>query len=350
MSSTIGNRIRLTLSGESHGKFMMATLDGLASGIEVDRDYIDKILLERRPKSIASSARREADEYEIISGVFNGFTTGAALTILMKNSDVDSSSYEKTKDLARPSQADYPAFIKYKGFNDYRGSGIFSARLTAPVCAAAAIILKELEKKGITFETHLKRVGKIIDEARGEEFLSKTYHMYKYSDDEIEKYLDDIKNENDSVGAEAELIIKGVKAGLGEPPFAPLDGELARYMYLIPSVKSISFGNGNDFAQSFGSQVADEMRVEDDKVKFLKNTNGGIIGGISNGADIVLSCVFKPIASIPREFKTINMKTMENAEININGRHDASVVPRVYPIMKCYAALAIYDMLVSAWI
>lgn len=348
MSSTIGNRIRLTLSGESHGKFMTATLDGLASGIEIDRDYIDKILLERRPKSIASSARREADEYEIISGVFNGFTTGAALTILMKNSDVDSSSYEKIKDLARPSQADYPAFIKYKGFNDYRGSGIFSARLTAPVCAAAAIILKELEKKGITFETHLKRVGKIIDEARGEEFLSKTYHMYKYSDDETQNYLDDIKNKNDSVGAEAELIIKGVKAGLGEPPFAPLDGELARYMYLIPSVKSVSFGNGNDFAQSLGSEVADEMRVEDDKVKFLKNTNGGIIGGISNGADIVLSCVFKPIASIPREFKTINMKTMENAEININGRHDASVVPRVYPIMKCYAALAIYDMLVSA--
>lgn len=348
MSSTIGNRIRLTLSGESHGKFMTATLDGLASGIEVDRDYIDKILLERRPKSIASSARREADEYEIISGVFNGFTTGAALTILMKNSDVDSSSYEKIKDLARPSQADYPAVIKYKSFNDYRGSGIFSARLTAPVCAAAAIILKELEKKGITFETHLKKVGKLIDEVRGEEFLSKTYHMYKYSDDEIEKYLDEIKNENDSVGAEVELIIKGVKAGLGEPPFAPLDGELARYMYLIPSVKSISFGNGNDFAQSLGSEVADEMRVEDDKVKFLKNTNGGIIGGISNGADIVLSCVFKPIASIPREFKTINMKTMENAEININGRHDASVVPRVYPIMKCYAALAIYDMLVSA--
>lgn len=348
MSSTIGNRIRLTLSGESHGKFMTATLDGLASGIEIDRDYIDKILLERRPKSIASSARREADEYEIISGVFNGFTTGAALTILMKNSDVDSSSYEKIKDLARPSQADYPAFIKYKGFNDYRGSGIFSARLTAPVCAAAAIILKELEKEGLTFETHLKRVGKIIDEARGEEFLSKTYHMYKYSDDETQNYLDEIKNKNDSVGAEVELIIKGVKAGLGEPPFAPLDGELARYMYLIPSVKSVSFGNGNDFAQSLGSEVADEMRAEDDKVKFLKNTNGGIIGGISNGADIVLSCVFKPIASIPREFKTINMKTMENAEININGRHDASVVPRVYPIMKCYAALAIYDMLVSA--
>lgn len=348
MSSTIGNRIRLTLSGESHGKFMTATLDGLASGIEIDRDYIDKILLERRPKSIASSARREADEYEIISGVFNGFTTGAALTILMKNADVDSSSYEKIKDLARPSQADYPAFIKYKGFNDYRGSGIFSARLTAPVCAAAAIILKELEKEGITFETHLKRVGKIIDEARGEEFLSKTYHMYKYSDDETQNYLDEIKNKNDSVGAEVELIIKGVKAGLGEPPFAPLDGELARYMYLIPSVKSVSFGNGNDFAQSLGSEVADEMIVEDDKVKFLKNTNGGIIGGISNGADIVLSCVFKPIASIPREFKTINMKTMENAEININGRHDASVVPRVYPIMKCYAALAIYDMLVSA--
>lgn len=348
MSSTIGNRIRLTLSGESHAKFMTATLDGLASGIEVDRDYIDKILSERRPSSIASSARREADDYEIISGVFNGFTTGAALTILMKNADVDSSSYDEIKDLARPSQADYPAFVKYKGFNDYHGSGIFSARLTAPVCAAAAIILKELEKEGITFETHLRCVGKLIDEASGEEFLSKKYHMYKYSDDEIENYLDEIKNENDSVGAEVELIIKGVKAGLGEPPFAPLDGELSRYMYLIPSIKSVSFGYGNDFAQSLGSEVADEMRLEDEKVKFLKNTNGGIIGGISNGADIVLSCVFKPIASIPREFKTINMKTMENAEININGRHDASVVPRVYPIMKCYAALAIYDMLVSA--
>lgn len=348
MSSTIGNRIILTLSGESHGLYMTATLDGLASGIEIDRDYIDKILAERRPNTIGSSARREKDDYEIISGVFNGFTTGAALTILMKNADVDSSSYEATKDLARPSQADYPAFIKYKGFNDYRGSGIFSARLTAPVCAAAAIILKELEKKGITFETHLKRVGKFIDEVSGKEFLSKKYHMYKYSDDEIEKYLDEIKNENDSLGAEVELIIKGVKAGLGEPPFAPLDGELARYMYLIPSVKSVSFGRGFDFAQSLGSEVADEMRVDAGKVKFLDNNNGGIIGGISNGAGIVLSCVFKPIASIAREFKTINMKTMENAEIMINGRHDASVVPRVYPIMKCYAALAIYDMLVSA--
>ena len=348
MSSTIGNRIRLTLSGESHGKYMTATLDGLASGIEVDRDYIDKILAERRPNTIGSSARREKDDYEIISGVFNGFTTGAALTILMKNADVDSSSYEKIKDLARPSQADYPAFIKYKGFNDYRGSGIFSARLTAPVCAAAAIILKELEKEGITFETHLKRLGKLIDEASGEEFLSKKYHMYKYSDDEIENYLDEIKNQNDSLGAEVELIIKGVKAGLGEPPFAPLDGELARYMYLIPSVKSVSFGRGYGFAQSLGSEVADEMRVDADEVKFLDNNNGGIIGGISNGADIVLSCVFKPIASIAREFKTINMKTMENAEIKVNGRHDASVVPRVYPIMKCYAALAIYDMLVSA--
>lgn len=348
MSSTIGNRIKLTLSGESHGKYMTATLDGLASGIEVDRDYIDKILAERRPSTKGSSTRREKDDYEIISGVFNGFTTGAALTILMKNADVDSSSYEVTKDLARPSQADYPAFIKYKGFNDYRGSGIFSARLTATVCAVAAIILKELEKKGITFETHLKRVDKFIDEASGEEFLSKKYHMYKYSDDEIEKYLDEIKNENDSVGAEVELIIKGVKAGLGEPPFAPLDGELARYMYLVPSVKSVSFGRGYGFAQSLGSEVADEMRVDAGKVQFLDNNNGGIIGGISNGADIVLSCVFKPIASIAHEFKTINMKTMENAEIMINGRHDASVVPRVYPIMKCYAALAIYDMLVSA--
>lgn len=348
MSSTIGNRIILTLSGESHGLYMTATLDGLASGIEVDRDYIDKILAERRPNTIGSSARREKDDYEIISGVFNGFTTGAALTILMKNADVDSSSYEATKNLARPSQADYPAFIKYKGFNDYRGSGIFSARLTAPVCAAAAIILKELEKKGITFETHLKRVGKFIDEASGEEFLSNKYHMYKYSDDEIEKYLDEIKNQNDSAGAEVELIIKGVKASLGEPPFAPLDGELARYMYLIPSVKSVSFGRGYGFAKSLGSEVADEMRAIDGKVKFLENNNGGIIGGISNGADIVLSCVFKPIASIASEFKTINMKTMENAEIMINGRHDASVVPRVYTIMKCYAALAIYDMLVSA--
>ena len=330
MSSTIGNRIRLTLSGESHGLYMIATLDGLASGIEVDRDYIDKILAERRPNTIGSSARREKDDYEIISGVFNGFTTGAALTILMKNADIDSSSYEATKDLARPSQADYPAFIKYKGFNDYRGSGIFSARLTAPVCAAAAIILKELEKEGITFETHLKRLGAMLDEEGGEEFLSKKYHMYKYSDDEIEKYLDEIKNENDSLGAEVELIINGVKAGLGEPPFAPLDGELARYMYLIPSVKSVSFGRGYGFAQSLGSEVADEMRVDAGKL------------------NIVLSCVFKPIASIAREFKTINMKTMENAEIMINGRHDASVVPRVYTIMKCYAALAIYDMLVSA--
>lgn len=348
MSSTIGNKIRLTLSGESHGKYMMATLDGLASGIEIDRDYIDKVLTERRPSTKGSSARREMDYYEIISGVFNGFTTGAALTILMKNADVDSSSYEAIKDLARPSQADYPAYIKYKGFNDYRGSGIFSARLTAPVCATAAIILKELEKEGITFETHLKRVGNILDEESGEDFLSKKYHMYKHSDDEIENYLNEIKSKNDSVGAEVELIIKGVKAGLGEPPFNPLDGELARYMYLIPSVKSVSFGYGNNFAQSLGSETADEMRIEDGEVKFLKNTNGGIIGGISNGTDIVMSTVFKPIASIEREFKTINMKTMKNADIKINGRHDASVVPRVYTIMKCYAALAIYDMMVSS--
>lgn len=348
MSSTIGNNIRLTISGESHGKYMLATLDGLASGLEVDTDYIDKVLEARRPSSVAASARKEKDDYEIISGVFNGRTTGAALSILMKNADVDSSFYEKNKDLARPSQADYGAYIKYKGFNDYRGSGIFSARLTAPVCAAAAIILKELEKQGITFETHLKRVGDIIDEECGEEFLSKNYHMYKHDGDEIEKYLADIKKANDSVGSQVELIIKGVKAGVGEPPFAPLDGELARYLYLIPSVKAVSFGYGLDYAHSLGSEVSDEMQVIDGKVKILKNSNGGIIGGISNGADIVVSVVFKPIASISRELRTINMKTMENTSINIEGRHDAAVVPRVYTIMKCYAALALYDILVRA--
>ena len=348
MSSTIGNNIRLTISGESHGKYMLATLDGLASGLEVDTDYIDKVLEGRRPSSVAASARKEKDDYEIISGVFNGRTTGAALSILMKNADVDSSFYEKNKDLARPSQADYGAYIKYKGFNDYRGSGIFSARLTAPVCAAAAIVLKELEKQGITFETHLKRVGDIIDEECGEEFLSKSYHMYKHDGDEIEKYLADIKKANDSVGSQVELIIKGVKAGIGEPPFAPLDGELARYLYLIPSVKAVSFGYGLDYAHSLGSEVSDEMQVIDGKVKLLKNSNGGIIGGISNGADIVLSVVFKPIASISRELRTINMKTMENTSINIEGRHDAAVVPRVYTIMKCYAALALYDILVRA--
>ena len=302
----------------------------------------------RRPSSVAASARKEKDDYEIISGVFNGRTTGAALSILMKNADVDSRFYEKNKDLARPSQADYGAYIKYKGFNDYRGSGIFSARLTAPVCAAAAIILKELEKQGITFETHLKRLGDIIDEECGEEFLSKNYHMYKHDGDEIEKYLADIKKANDSVGSEVELIIKGVKAGVGEPPFAPLDGELARYLYLIPSVKAVSFGYGLDYAHSLGSEVSDEMQVIDGKVKLLKNSNGGIIGGISNGADIVVSVVFKPIASISRELRTINMKTMENTSINIEGRHDAAVVPRVYTIMKCYAALALYDILVRA--
>ena len=348
MSSTIGNNIRLTISGESHGKYMLATLDGLASGLEVDTDYIDKVLEARRPSSVAASARKEKDDYEIISGVFNGRTTGAALSILMKNADVDSSFYEKNKDLARPSQADYGAYIKYKGFNDYRGSGIFSARLTAPVCAAAAIVLKELEKQGITFETHLKRVGDIIDEECGEEFLSKNYHMYKHDGDEIEKYLADIKKANDSVGSEVELIIKGVKAGVGEPPFAPLDGELARYLYLIPSVKAVSFGYGIDYAHSLGSEVVDEMQVIDGKVKLLKNSNGGIIGGISNGTDIVVSVVFKPIASISRDLRTINMKTMENTSINIEGRHDAAVVPRVYTIMKCYAALALYDILVRA--
>ena len=348
MSSTIGNNIRLTISGESHGKYMLATLDGLASGLEVDTDYIDKVLEARKPSSVAASARKEKDDYEIISGVFNGRTTGAALSILMKNADVDSSFYEKNKDLARPSQADYGAYIKYKGFNDYRGSGIFSARLTAPVCAAAAIVLKELEKQGITFETHLKRLGDIIDEECGEEFLSKSYHMYKHDGDEIEKYLADIKKANDSVGSQVELIIKGVKAGVGEPPFAPLDGELARYLYLIPSVKAVSFGYGLDYAHSLGSEVSDEMQVIDGKVKILKNSNGGIIGGISNGADIVVSVVFKPIGSISRELRTINMKTMENTSINIEGRHDAAVVPRVYTIMKCYAALALYDILVRA--
>lgn len=348
MSSTIGNNIRLTISGESHGKYMTATIDGLASGIEVDEAYIDKILSERRPSSAAASARREKDDYEIISGVFGGYTTGAALTILMKNEDVNSTSYEKIKNLARPSQADYPAFIKYKGYNDYRGSGIFSARLTAPVCAAAAIVLKELEKQGITFDLHLKKLGELSDDLCEGEYRSKKYHMYKYSDEDIDAYLKSIKDDKDSVGSEVELIIKGVKAGVGEPPFAPLDGELARYIYLIPSVKSVSFGLGNSFACSKGSEVADEMQAIDDELTYIQNTNGGIIGGISNGADIVINVVFKPIASLAREFKTINMRTMENTSVCIEGRHDASVVPRVYSIIKCYAALVLYDMMVRA--
>lgn len=352
MKNTFGNSLTLTLFGESHGEYIGAVLDGLAPGIRIDREYISARLEERKPHGKISTARVEADEFIIASGEFDGYTTGAPLTVLIKNENTRSKDYSALKVTPRPSHADYTAECKYRGFQDYRGGGHFSGRVTAALVAACAIVRLALLEKGIKIGSHItelhgasdrrfENIEKDIDSLSGKEFPTLTDRAEENMRREIEKAA----AMGDSVGGILETAVIGIPAGVGEPWFDTLEGVIAHALFSVPAVKGVEFGAGFAFADMYGSEANDPFTVEDGKVVTVTNNNGGINGGISNGMPIIFNTAIKPTPSIFKAQGTVDLEKMTDATLKLEGRHDPAVIHRARAVVEAVAALAVADML-----
>lgn len=324
MKNSIGTNVILTLFGESHGDEIGVVLDGMAPGIEVSEEFIASQLSKRRPQGPTETARVESDKFRIVSGVFNGYTTGAPICIIIPNENKRSVDYEANKGVARPSHADYTAHVKYCGFEDYRGGGHFSGRITAGIVAAGAIALKALERKGIAIDTQILSCG---------------------GGGDVETEILNAKNDLDSVGGKVQTVITGLQAGVGEPWFDSLEGVIAKAVFAIGGVKGVEFGAGFRFAEMRGSEANDQFCLKNGKIETLTNNNGGINGGISNGMPIVFNTAVKPTPSIAREQQSVNFLTGKEEKIEIKGRHDPAIVRRICIVITSIVAVVLCDML-----
>lgn len=352
VKNIFGNSITVSLFGESHGDQIGVVIDGLAPGIDVDLDFMRKQLELRKPHGKISTQRVETDEPHIVSGVFEGKTTGTPICILFENGNTRSKDYSKIKDMMRPGHADYTAIQKYHGFADYRGGGHFSGRITTPMVAAGAILLDALKKKGIHIGTHIIQCASLKDTpfTNYEEEIEKVNGLRfpvlnEKTAEEMYAYMEAAANEGDSVGGILETAVTGIPAGVGEPWFGSMESMLAQGMFSIPAVKGIEFGKGFAFAQMKGSEANDPFEVRDGKVQTKTNNNGGINGGITNGMPILFNTVIKPTPSIYKEQETVDMKRMENVSYRIQGRHDPAIVHRARVVVDSMTAIVIADML-----
>ena len=354
MKNSFGNNINLTIFGESHGASVGFVLDGIASGIPVDEEYIQKLLELRRPMGAISTSRSEKDEFVIQSGVFNGYTTGTPICITIPNKDVRSADYESTAHLARPSHADYTAQCKYRGFQDYRGGGHFSGRITAALVAAGGIIIPALNKKGIYIGTHIKSCGNVNDR----DFEDYKTDITKLSDSsfavlaeekalEMQNEILKAKESGDSLGGILETAIIGLEAGIGEPWFDSMEGMLSHGLFSIPAVKGVEFGLGFGFARTTGSNANDPFCVEDGNVYTSTNNSGGINGGISNGMPVIFRCAFRPTPTISRPQNTVDFVALQNETLEAKGRHDPCIIHRARVVVDSVAALVVADMLAT---
>ena len=329
MKNTIGNSLTVTLFGESHGKAIGAVIDGMPGGLEVDEEYIASQLSRRRPKDATSTPRQEKDEFSILSGVFEGHTTGTPICITIPNADTHSSDYGEMQYKMRPSHADYTANCRYGGWQDFRGGGHFSGRITAALVAAAALVIPALSKKEIKINTNILNIGGETDKEKMREKILEA------------------RQEGDSVGGTLETVVEGMPTGVGEPWFDTVEGMLSHAIFSIPAVKGIEFGLGFNFADKMGSDANDQMYVDGDVVKCYTNNNGGILGGITNGMPIVFRTVIKPTPTIAKEQKTVDISTMSDTTLSARGRHDPCIVHRAAVVVESVTALVIADMLAS---
>ncbi len=352
MKNTFGNSIALTLFGESHGPAIGAVLDGLAPGIKIDEERIRRQLTLRRPAGKISTARKEQDPFEILSGVFNGVTTGTPLCISIPNSAQHSGDYSAMRAKARPGHADYTAFCKYHGFEDYRGGGHFSGRITAALVAAGAILLPALEQKGIYIGTHMSECAGVQDrpfENYKEDIIALSNEPFpvlcEKSAEKMREKIESAAAEGDSVGGILETAVIGLPAGLGEPWFDSVESLISHAIFSIPGVKGVAFGEGFDFAKMKGSEANDSFRYEGDRAITETNHNGGINGGITNGMPLLIHTAVKPTPSIYKAQKTIDFINKENADLQIEGRHDPCIVHRARVVVDSICALVIADLL-----
>ncbi len=346
--------MRYSIFGESHGPAVGVVLEGAPAGLELDLEAVRFDLSRRAPgKSPLSTARKEADEPRILSGLFEGRTTGAPLCAVIENTDTRSGDYAKTKDLARPGHADYAAHVRYQGFNDYRGGGHFSGRLTAPLVFAGGVAKQILAQRGVYVGAHISTIYGVNDDVLEDWDSLKAVAAKDFPvlDDEkgaeMRQAILEAKNDLDSVGGSIECGVFGLPAGLGAPDFGRnAEGIFAQYLFAVPAVKAVAFGAGAAFALMRGSEANDPLYVDGDgSVKAEQNCAGGINGGITNGMPLVFEVTMRPTPSIARQQFTVDMARHENAVLELTGRHDPCVVHRAVPVIEAAAALAACEMM-----
>ena len=352
MKNTFGNSVAVTLFGESHGEYIGAVIDGLAPGIKIDHEYIAHMLTLRRPDGKISTPRKEKDEYKIVSGVVNNTTTGTPITIIIPNENVKSGDYSQMKTVARPSHADFTAECKYHGYQDSRGGGHFSGRITAALVAAGAICKYSLEQKGIYIGTHVKKCGGISDRELNNlkedinELNAKTFAVLdEMSKEKMVEAILAAANNGDSVGGVLETAVIGMPVGVGEPWFDTVESLLSHMMFAIPAVKGVEFGAGFAIADMLGSQANDPMRMDSGRVITTTNNNGGINGGITNGMPIIFRTAIKPTPTIFKPQNTIDFKTMTETVLEPKGRHDPAIVHRARVVQDAATAIVLCDAL-----
>lgn len=359
MANIFGKYLTISLFGESHGQSVGAVLDGIPAGETIDWELVREAMARRAPgKNLLSTARKETDDFEIQSGYFKEHTTGTPLCFRICNVDQHSRDYDSLRHIMRPGHADFTGHVRYDGFNDYRGGGHFSGRLTAPLVFAGAIAAQLLERRGITIGVHIQQIGNIKDRQfcpMGEDAaLLKSLRKKRLpllEEDKaapIENLITQTKGELDSVGGIIEGMVVGLPAGLGEPFFDSVESMLSHMFFSIPAVKGIEFGDGFLLSGMHGSEANDAMQYKEGKVITMSNHNGGILGGITNGMPLVFRLVIKPTPSIGRKQETIDLDTQENCSIEIKGRHDPCIVQRAVPVIEAVTAWTLLDMWMMA--
>ena len=357
MSCSFGSKIKLTIFGQSHSQAIGCVLDGIPAGIKLDSDRIEAFMARRAPgKNAMSTARAEADKPRIISGVVDGVTCGAPICAIIENSDTRSGDYEKLRILPRPAHSDFAAYMKHNGFNDLRGGGNFSGRMTAPLCFAGAVCTQILESKGIHIGAHIASIGLIDDERfdpvnTEKEHLDsiKTKALPVISDEKgkmMASSVSDARADGDSLGGTVECIVIGLPAGIGDPIFDGMENKISAAVFGIPAVKGIEFGSGFEGSKLKGSENNDAFYSDNGKIKTETNNHGGILGGITSGMPVIFRCAFKPTPSIAKEQKTVNLATGENETLSVGGRHDPCIVQRAVPCVEAAAAIAIADFII----
>lgn len=359
MSSYLGKNLHVSIFGQSHAEAIGVSVDGLPAGEKVDLEELQTFLNRRAPgRDATATSRREADRPKILCGLLNGMTCGAPLAAIIENTNTRSGDYDNLRDVPRPGHADYTAQIRYGGFQDVRGGGHFSGRLTAPLCIAGGIAIQILKRRGIEIAAHIRSVGEAEDrpfDPMGEEKetleqLRKA--VFPVLEPEAETAMREVimgaKGEGDSVGGVVECIVTGLPAGLGDPMFGGMEGRMAAALFGIPAVKGVEFGAGFAAAGMRGSEHNDPFEMDDGRVRTKGNNAGGILGGITTGMPMVFRMAFKPTPSIAREQDSVSLRDGTRQALCIKGRHDPCIVPRAVPVAEAVAALVLLDTLLDA--
>lgn len=356
MSSTYGNKIKISVFGESHGNGIGVVIDGLPAGVKIDMDSVLVQMSRRAPgKDKTATPRKESDLPKVLSGMLGDTLTGAPLCAVIENTNTRSGDYGNLLSCPRPGHSDYTAFVKYNGANDIRGGGHFSGRITAPIVFAGSICRQILSQKGIKIAAHINSIGNVADEpfnpvsindALIDRLNESSFALVDNSvEEKMRSVVEDARMSLDSVGGTIECAVTGIEAGIGEPMFDGVEGVIAKAVFGVPAIKGIEFGKGFELSKLRGSQSNDPFRYKDGKIVTETNNCGGILGGITNGMPIIFRAAVKPTPSIAQKQKSVDLQKKENTELEVHGRHDPCIVPRAVPVIEAVTAIAIANLM-----